>query len=89
MGIKRWEDAVKFVVDQYNDTEHTTTEVTPNYAATDKYIDIVKRIFRKRQRLTESTTKYMKAIRQESTKSLDNMQNLVSILIIGKQVMKQ
>ena len=30
-------------MDKYNDTEHTTTGVTPNYAATDKYHDVVKK----------------------------------------------
>ena len=34
---------MKFVVDNYNDTEHTKTEVTPNYAATDKYNEVVKK----------------------------------------------
>ena len=32
-----------YVVKQYNDEEHTTTGVTPNYAATAKYEDVVKK----------------------------------------------
>ena len=42
LKIKDWVDTAKFVVDQYNDTEHTTTEVAPNDAAVAKYEDVVR-----------------------------------------------
>ena len=71
MKTKKWDDTVQFVVDKYNDTEHTTTGVTPNYAATDKYHDVVKRTRRKRQRLVGNTTRSMKATWLESTKNLE------------------
>ncbi len=43
---KDWTDTFKHVVDQYNDKEHTTTGVTPYYASTAKYQDVV-RTYRK------------------------------------------
>jgi len=43
LKIAKWQDALPYVVKQYNDEEHTTTGVTPNYAATAKYEDIVKK----------------------------------------------
>ena len=36
------------VVDQYNDKEHTTTGVTPNYASTAKYQDVVRENIQKK-----------------------------------------
>ena len=42
LKIKDWTDTLKYVVDQYNDKEHTTTGVTPNYASTAKYQDVVR-----------------------------------------------
>ena len=37
-----------YVVDQYNDKEHTTTGVTPNYASTAKYQDVVRENIQKK-----------------------------------------
>ena len=37
LKIKDWTDTIKYVVDQYNDKEHTTTGVAPNDAAHAKY----------------------------------------------------
>ena len=42
LGIKDWTEAAKYVVEQYNDEEHTTTKVAPNDAAYAKYEDVVR-----------------------------------------------
>ena len=42
MKIKDWTDTLKYVVDQYNDKEHTTTGIAPNDAAYAKYEDVVR-----------------------------------------------
>ena len=42
LKIKEWEDALPYVVNKYNDKEHTTTGVAPNYAAEQKYEDVVR-----------------------------------------------
>ena len=55
LKIAKWQDALPYVVKQYNDTEHTTTGVTPNYAATAKYEDVVKKTFKKMRASTGST----------------------------------
>ena len=43
LKIQDWTDTVKYVVDQYNDKEQTTTKVAPNDAAFAKYEDVVRK----------------------------------------------
>ena len=63
LKIAKWQDALPYVVKQYNDTEHTTTGVTPNYAAIAKYEDVVKKTFKKKLALTGSTSQLKKTIK--------------------------
>ena len=86
LGIKDWTEAAKYVVDQYNDEEHTTTKVAPNDAAYAKYEDVVRKTLKKTQHLTENTRNQMKGIWRESTRNLGNIKNSVLISIIGSQV---
>ena len=50
-------------VTQYNDKEHTTTGVAPNYAATAKYEDVIKKTFKNKRALTESMNLLKKMIK--------------------------
>ena len=51
LKIAKWQDALPYVVKQYNDEEHTTTGVAPNDAATAKYEDVVKKNIQEKSEL--------------------------------------
>ena len=76
-------------MDKYNDTEHTTTEVTPNYAATDKYNETVKKNIEEKAQFNRKYDKVNEGDLARVYKNPENIQNSVLILTTGKKETKK
>ncbi len=86
LGLKDWTDTLKYLVDQQNDKEHTTTGVAPNDAAYAKYEDVVQKHIEKKATFDRKYDKVNEGGHARVYKKPGNTRNLDLSSIIGRLV---